>query len=65
MLGVITNDEGFQHLRRPCPRQVTFGELPVTHWEATQKFRKASKFVLLVDDVEDAIEADISDGGSK
>ena len=58
-LGAITDDEGFQQPRRPRPRQVTFGELSVTRREATQKLRKASKFAALIDDEEDANDAQI------
>lgn len=48
-LGVVTDEEGYQQPRRPQPKGVTFGELPVTHREASQRLRKASKFAPLID----------------
>ena len=63
-LGVVTDDEGFQQPRRPRPPGVTFGELPVTHREATQKLRKAGKFAALIDDDEDRATNGVSTSSS-
>ena len=48
-LEVLTDEEGYQQPRRPKPKGVTFGELPVTHREATQRLRKTSQFAPLID----------------
>ena len=56
-LGVLHDGKGFQQPRRSRPQGATFGDLPVTHQEATQKLRKASKFAALIDDDEDADES--------
>ena len=39
-LWLVTVEEGYQQLRRPKPKGVTFGELPVPHRQATQRLRK-------------------------
>ena len=52
-LGVVTEEKGHQQTRRPKPKGVTFGELPITHREATQRLRKTSKFAPLIDDDDD------------
>ena len=48
-LEVVTDEEGNQQPRRPRPKGVTFGELLVTHREASQRLRKTSKFAPLID----------------
>ena len=48
-LGVVTDKDGYQQPRRPRPKGVAFGELPITHREASQRLRKTSKFTPLID----------------
>ena len=52
-LGVVTDEDGYQQPRRPQPKGVSFGELPVTHREASQRLRKAGKFAPLIDSDDD------------
>jgi hypothetical protein len=52
-LGVVTDEEGFQQPRRPRPKGVVLGELPVTHREASQRLRRASNYAPLIDDDDD------------
>ena len=52
-LGVVTDEEGYQQPRRPKPKGVTFGELPVTHREADQRSRKTSNVAPLIDHDDD------------